>query len=259
MPISPQTQLLAALAFTFSIVSASSFADSELKPPCETSHHASRPDYGTLSSPPVVSTWQNTTIRLGKNCPDLLNGPAELVIVLAGRFIHTGTVENLAARVGAISAMKQLKYWSVTDGKWRTLISEAFAVVDAESLSRRSDFTADEVLSGKTLFMAQKDTRSTGLNYYSLTAASHSRDQFSVSIINLTDIRFLFSTLFNKRALISSHFLTRLNGDEWGYYSMTVVREGLVKGKEKSLMNRAAAYLSLITGDTPDKEPPVAR
>lgn len=259
MLASGQKHLFFALAVAFSMIPGSSFADAEPKPPCGTSQHASYPRYGQLGGPPVVGTWHNITLRLGKNCPSRLNGPAELVIVLTGRFIHTGTLENLATRIGAISAMEKLKYWSVTDGKWRTLISEAFAVDNAESLSPRSDFTADEILGGRTLFMAQRDTRSTGLNYYALTVATHDRDHLSVSFVNLTDIRFLLATLFKKRTLISSYFLTRLSGNEWGYYSMTVVRDRAVKGGEKSLINRAAAYLRFVFGQQSDKNLPIAR
>lgn len=251
--------ILAALAVTLSLMSASSSASSGPRPPCGTSAAVPHIDYGPLNGPPKVEVWQNATLSLGATCPSILNGSAELVIVLASRFVHAGTVQDLATRVGAVSVLKGLKYWSVTDQRWRVLISEAFAVDDTKTLQRRPDFTASEILSGKTLLMAQRDTRSAGLNYYALQTTSHNIDHLTVSIVNLTDIRFLFATLFKQRSLISAHFLTHLGGDEWGYYSLTVVKDAPMKGQEKSFINREAAYLRFVTGQRPEKEPPVAR
>lgn len=234
-------------------------ASSAPVPPCKSPDFKVDPQYGALNGPPTVGVWRDTILEFGDKCPSALGGRAKLAVALASRFVYKGTLEDLAARVGAVSATEEARYWSVTDGAWRVLISTAFAVEDPTTRRRRPDFTAKEVLSGKTLYLVQKDTRSTGLNMYSLTATSHGPDQLTVSMVNLTDIRFLFATLFKRRTLISVHFLKRLHGDEWGYYGLTVVKEGAVEGQAKSFINRAAAYHRLLTGEPTDKAPPLAR
>lgn len=182
----------------------------------------------------------------------------ELVVALAARFTHSGSLEDLAARVGAISSTEGLPYWSTTDQIWRPLISAAFAVEDAAGDRARPDFTAQEILSGKRLYFAQDDTRSSSLNVYSLTALAARPDWMVIEIENMTRIRFGFLTLFEPRALASIHIIDRLDGDLWGYYGLSAVRDGTMAGNEKSLINRAAAFYRFLTGTPPDQEPPLA-
>ncbi len=254
-----QRQICAVLAIIVSILATLTCAGSSPTPPCKAAASKIEPKYGALNAAPTVGVWRSTTLEFGRACPTVLNGPAKLVIALSSRFDHAGTVEDLAARIGAVSALKGLKYWSVTDRGWRVLISQSNALNDLAKRRQRTDFTAREVLSGKALFMVQRDTRSTGRNIYAIQATSAKGRQLAVSIVNLTDIRFLFETLFERQALVSVHFFTQLRGNEWGYYSLTVVKKGSVEGRSASFINRAAAFERFITGKKPDMEPPVAR
>lgn len=178
-----QIRVCLALAVALSLIAASSLASSAPVPPCKSPDFAVDPQYGALNGPPTIGVWRNTILAFGDKCPSELGGRVKLVVALASPFVHKGTLEDLAARVGAVSATEESRYWSVTDGAWRVLISTAFAVEDPTTRRRRSDFTAKEVLSGKTLYLAQKDTRSTGLNMYSLTAKSHESNQLTVSMV----------------------------------------------------------------------------
>ena len=252
-------QFCAAIAVLVTILASVSYAGSGPIPPCKSAASKIVPEYGAVNAAPSVDVWKNTNLELGRACPRALSGPAELVVALSSRFVHSGNVEDLASRIGAVSSLKGLKYWSVTDRGWRVLVSQSNALDDLNTLRERPDFTAGEVLSGKTLFMVQRDTRSTGRNFYAIQATTAKGQQLAVLIVNLTDIRFLLGTLFERQALVSAHFFTQLHGSEWGYYGLTVAKKGAVEGKTASFINRAAAFERFITGEQPDVEPPLAR
>jgi hypothetical protein len=226
-------------------------------PPCGPAVHSTQPPYAERDDPPAVAVWRD--ISLGPNeCLGQAQGAMELVIALAGHFTHAGTLEELAARVGSISSMTAIQYWSVGDSKWRPLISKALAVEDPTNLKPRHDFTADEIVSGRTLYFAQDDTRSSGVNVYSLKARKLDPDRIVIEIVNITDIRFLLATMFEPRALFVLHFMERLHDHKWGYYGLSAARDGATEGKARSFINRAAAYHRFITGVPSDEQPALA-
>jgi hypothetical protein len=216
------------------------------------------PAWSEAGAAPNLGVWHDLALEIGGSCPQALDGPMELVLALATRFRHDGGVAELAERIGAISDLEGLPYWSVSDGRWRPLISVSHAIASASETDPRPDFSAAEVLSGRTLYTAQRDTRSHGLNVYALQATSPSEDQLIVTITNVTSIRFLVATLFEPQALVSTVIFTRIRGNEWGYYALTVTREGSLTGREASLINRAAAFERFHTGKQPDGAPPLA-
>ena len=101
-----------ALAFTAAAVA----ADPGPVPPCRPDKPISHPPFPALRSQPTVALWRNIALAAG-DCFEVSNGPMDLVVVLSDRFRSAGGIEELAARVGAISAMKGMNYWSVTDGE----------------------------------------------------------------------------------------------------------------------------------------------
>ena len=143
-------------------------------PPCIAPQVPPVPAWSEAAAAPNLGVWHEVALDLGASCPRALDGPAELVVALATRFRHEGGVAELAERVGAISALEGLPYWSVSDGRWRPLISVSHAIASAGETDPRPDFSAAEVLSGRTLYTAQRDTRSHGLNIHALQATSPS-------------------------------------------------------------------------------------
>ena len=105
------------------------------------------------------------------------------------------------------------------------MISVSHAIAGVGDTDPRPDFSAAEILSGRTLYLAQRDTRSHGLNVHALQATSPSEDMLIVTITNVTPIRFLVAELFQPNALMTTIIFTRILGDEWGYYGLTVARE----------------------------------
>lgn len=252
-------KIAATLAVILTMGAGAVRAMAEPLPPCAAVGSTVKPAYAPVETGPAVGSWRDITLGVGDGCPAALNGSAELVVAMSRRFIHDGSVNDLAARVGAVSALEGLRYWSVTAGGWRDLIVQSHAMLELDGGQRRQDYSAPEVLSGRTLFIAQSDSRSSGLNTYSLTASSVTEDQMVVTLVNQTNIRFLLAPLFPKQALVSVHFFTRLSGNEWGYYSLTMVREAGLSGNIASYVNRAAAFERFYTGRQSDGEPPVVR
>ncbi|WP_420347209.1 DUF6675 family protein [Pelagibius sp.] len=230
------------------------------------------PAYAPAGAPPAVAVWQDVTLpdtEPGERfCGADLTGPLTTVAALAGRFRHAGSVDDLAARFGAVSETVGMLYWSTTDQDWRVLVEEATALDGAAGQGRedtqphaetpRPDFTAAEVRSGRALTFAQNDTRSSGANLYRLRALAAGPDRLVVEIVNLEAIRFTLLTVFEPRGLVSLHVLERLDGDLWGAYSLAAVREGSVSGRPKSLVNRAAAFHRFLLGRPGDDAPPLA-
>jgi len=226
--------------------------------PCSRAALQEIPSYGPLDGPPAVAVWRDVTLDGDRGCPDGLRGPMALVVALAGRFRAPGTLEDMAQRAGAISQTAGLRYWSVTDGAWRTLLSEAFALEGPDLERRRPDFSATELLSGRALYTAQRDTRSTDLNLYRLLGRRVDARRLIVESKNLSPIRFLIFELFAPGALQAAHRLEQLAPGVWGYYGVSAVRGGAFDSEAKSFVNRAAAYYRYLAGVPGDREPPLA-
>ena len=225
--------------------------------PC-TAGVAVSPAYGTIGGPPAVATWRDLELTPDTACPQALRGEMKLAVALAGRFRHAGGLEDLAARFGAISATEGALYWSTSDREWRSLVSEAYALAGPDPRSRRPDFSAAEILGGRRLHFAQDDTRSTGLNVYSLVARRLGPARLALEIVNRSPIAFTFVTLYDPGDLVSVQFVERLGPEDWGYYAVSAVRGGPARGRERSFINRAAALFRFHAGLPLDREPPLA-
>ena len=236
-------------------------------PVCPADGELSYPPVGDIDESPRVEVWHDL-VALPADCHIPLQAPAALTIALAGRFTHAGSSEQIAARLGAISQTNGLPYWSVTDGEWRTLVSDAFAldssVSDAARPSAarpnaaRTDFTGQEMLSGQTLFFAQNDTRSWGLNLYSIRSIEASADRLVFESDNISPIKLGPVMLFESGDVRSVLFLDRLDDTTWAYFSLAVIRHSAIAAREKSLINRQTAFYRFLVGQAPDKEPPLA-
>ena len=233
------------------------------RPPCLPGASA-HPGYAPEGAPPRVEIWKDIELSAEAACHGRLQGRLRLVATLAARFRHAGTLDDLAARAGAISKTVGLTYWSTTEQKWRKLVTEASALTGpdgnwSEGRKGRADFSAAEVRSGEQLWFLQNDTRSTGANLYRLRALVSGPDRLVVEVVNESPIAFTFVTLFGEHELLSLHIFERLEGDIWGYYGLAAVREDRVGDYEKSLVNRAAAFFRFLQGKPGDSEPPLAK
>ena len=215
------------------------------------------PAYADVGSPPNVGIWKKLA-RLPSGCHLVTESPALLSVSIAATFSHDGTIEDLADRLGAVSKTESVKYWSATDDNWRSLVKTASALESENKNSVRSDFTAKEILSGQTLYFAQNDTRSWGINVFSMSKIAASADQLTVISQNVRPVRLGPVKLFGTGDLQSVVFLSRVDSSTWHYYSLSVVKDSALPAPEKSLVNRQAALFRYLSGQQTDREPPLA-
>ena len=164
------------------------------------------------------------------------------------------------ARFGAVSRTTGIRYWSVTDQRWDTLIREAFAVTDAAGTSRRDDFGIEELRPGVAFYSAERDGRSSGVVIYRIRVIARTPDHVAVSVINVSPVRVALVTMFRPGELQATYFLDRLGPDAWGYFGLWGVTTGLLTGGHAaSSINRAVAIYRHFAGIPTDQDPPAAR
>jgi hypothetical protein len=167
----------------------------------------------------------------------------------------------LLRRIGAISELAGMRYWSTTHKQWQTLIEDAHALTGPQPSQRRRDFTPDEMKKGKVFYFEQVDNLS-GTAIYRMHIAEASPGRLVIDVENVSVVRYSFVTLFHPGEMQSIYFLDRESGNVWRYYS--IARTGrnasrLAAGHESSSVNRAVAFYRSLVGIPTDQEPPAAR
>jgi hypothetical protein len=217
------------------------------------------PAYQAATGAPTV---QSQTVTGWAPAPCLgWDGPAPtLLVAITGRLREPDGAGAVLARFGAVSRFKGVRYWSVTDQAWQTLIHEAFAVTDASGTNRREDFTPEELRPGVSLYSAERDGRSSGFVIYRMRVIERNPDRIVVSVVNASSVRTLLVTLFAPGELQTTYFLDRLGPNEWGYFGLWGITTGLLTGGHTaSSINRAMALYRHFAGIPTDQEPPAAR
>lgn len=240
------------LAIVVMLLSAglASAADKNPQPPCGT---LPVPGYGAVDAGPAVQVISGSDLAAWKP-PSCVGWPAQddgVLVALAGRFAYKGSTDDLLKRFGAISTLKGLKYWSVTDGGWRTLITSAEALDAPESGHSRPDFTLAEMKSGKDLYFAQQDNRTSEEVVYRMQVRDLSANGFVVAVENVTPVRSYMLTLFDPGELLSVQFVERESPGVYGYYGLAFAGESLASSialPQASYVNRALALYGQLTG-----------
>ena len=94
--------------------------------------------YPSPDSAPAVVTWHGKDLEqvnwLPPSCTGWLAGsPSKLVVTLTASFRFDGPMSVLLARVGSISSLRNIRYWSATDKKWGPLSNDASALIGPKS------------------------------------------------------------------------------------------------------------------------------
>jgi Family of unknown function (DUF6675) len=250
--------------FVFSAVllcQVSGLAQSRPQPPCG---EGSRPLYPALDQSPAVKFWSDAGFGRDWIPPPCTGWTApgfSTLITIAARFHCTAGSGGLLRRVGAISELAGMRYWSTTHQKWQTLIEDAHALTGPKQGRRRQDFPPDELKDGTVFYLEQSDNLS-GSAIYRMHIGHASEDRLVFDIENVSVMRYLFVTLFHPGEMQSIYFLDRESEGVWRCYSM--VRTGrnasrLATGHEASSINRAVAFFRYLAGIPTAQEPPAAR
>ena len=221
------------------------------------------PQYPSLLSPPVVTFWSQSGIGAHWQPPVCTGWSASgfsTLVTTVARFRDASDTDALLRRIGAISHLAGMRYWSTTHQRWQTLITEAHAVTGPQG-SRRQDFSPNEMKEGAILHFEQTDNLA-GKAVYRLRVAEASPNRIVFDVENVTTMRYLLLTLFHPGELQTIYFLDREAPDIWRYYG--VVRSGrnasgLTTGKESSSINRAVAFFRHLAQIPDDLEPPAAK
>ncbi|MHB1025051.1 MAG: DUF6675 family protein [Desulfobacteria bacterium] len=238
----------------------SSRADTAPQPPCGS---ASFPPYPDLEKSPAVRSWNRA--ESGRDWkPPACTGWADpgftTLVVTVARFRHASGVEGLLRRIGAISKHAGVRYWSTSHKRWKTLITDAYALSEADGDRRRADFSPGEMAEGRSLYFRQEDNLA-GKATYRMRIRSASPDRLVFDSENTSTIRYFLMTMFRPGGMQSITFLDRESRDVWRYYSIT--RTGrdaslLTAGYEASSINRSVAFYRYLAGIPTDKEPPAS-
>src|SRR5712671_2773478 len=132
---------LRALAVVLAVSSAAMGAVSVVekpRPPCGVEPF---PAYPALGAAPAVRLWAQADLKdwSPPACTAWPGGSATLVVGLAGRFRDPSDGDALLARIGAISSLRDVRYWSITDKQWNTLFTRASALEGPDPKKPRGD------------------------------------------------------------------------------------------------------------------------
>jgi hypothetical protein len=224
------------------------------------------PPYPGLDSSPTVTFWSESVF--GRDWkPPACTGWSEVgfssLITTVARFRYTSGAEGLLRRIGAVSELEGMRYWSTTHKQWQTLIVDSHAATASRPNQPRPDFAPDEMREGKVLYFEQADNLS-GVANYRMHIAEVSADRLVFDVENVSTMRYLFLTLFSPGVMQSIYFLDRESDDVWRYYSIARIGRNASRlatgpGHAASSINRAVAYYRSLVGIPTDQEPPAAR
>jgi len=191
--------------------------------PCDASTSYMYPSPGTS---PTIEIWHGSELAQGNWQPPSCTGwPAgsrsKLIVTLTGSFHFDGTMDGLLTKIGAISTLKDIFYWSATDKKWAHLSTDASALTDAKAKDRRGDFAASDFGKNADLYYWE-DSASTGATVYRLRVSESTPQRLVISSDNVTAIRKFIFTLVKPGALQSLLFIQRLSPPNiWRLYHHT--------------------------------------
>ncbi len=200
-------------------------------------------DLGPQWAPPACTGWRPANVAF--------------VILTSGSFRSNDSVEDIAKRIGTISAYHDILYWSHTRQAWRPIMPEAYALATADPESKRANFTAAEMLDHAPHYFWQS---ASGKFAYRLQVMRHDDTHMVVEMENVTGFQALFLPVFRPGDARMQYYLEK-QGDVWRYYSMIGVSgpfSSLLRtaSAETSFINRAGAIYRYFAGIPTDQEPP---
>jgi uncharacterized protein DUF6675 len=216
------------------------------QPPCERASPfpafappEQRPNYEVLKG----ADWVAPTCT-GWNSRD------GVVVAIAARFHYGGTRDDLLARFGAISTLLNVRYWSVTENGWRTLITRATALRGPDLSESRDDFTATELKTGKDLYFAETENR-LGVPVIYRMRATAKGESIVITTENVSAVQKYMLPMASPGDLQSINYLTQITAGTWSYYALARSDApplgvfGVVRNE--SYVNRALALYSHFT------------
>ena len=249
------------ILLTMLFCQAHGYAQSGPQPPCGMQPV---PPYPGLDDSAVVKSWSRSDLGRDWRPPACTGWTAvgfTTLVTTVARFRYASEADGLLRRIGAISELTGMRYWSTTHRQWQTLIVEAYALTGLQAGQRRGDFTLGEMKEGKVLYFEQVDNLSGKANYR-MHIAEASPDRLVFDVQNVGTMHYLLIPLFRPGDVQSIYFLDRESENVWLYYSIVRIGKNanqMITGNESSAINRAVAFYRNLVGIPGDQEPPAAR
>ncbi len=226
-------------------------------PPCGAAEKPAFPEPG-----PMVETTILDAAESSRWTPPACTGwpPAshsKLVLGVAGSFRFAGTSEDLLTRLGAISQLPKIRYWSKSAGSWRAVATAASALSNPSPSSHRADFAQAELQPRSEHYFWENDSRA-GEIVYKIAVRERAADRAVVTRENVTPMGQFPILTFDPGSSQAAIFLVRRGPDLWGVYILERVTDGersLIGIPSESIVNRDAALFRYIAGMPTDKAP----
>jgi hypothetical protein len=222
-----------------------------------------QPVYAPLDAPPVVQATRipgDDMPPAGARCFEKTDSAATWVTVAS--YVQTSnSLKGFIERLGSISTLSTVQYWSTTEQKWRPMVTSASAISSVNSRLPRADYSLTELTTGTDLYYSVTDSRSGHPVAYRLRVLQDQPTELLAETANVDAIRQWGITVYAADGLHTLYFLKKQSAGVWAYYSITRVlpHTFLAAGHDKSVINRAIALYRHIVGLPTDAEPPAAR
>lgn len=234
-------------------------------PPCEGPPRPAASSPGSLLNQLAWVDDESITDWSPPDCTGWETRPVRALLGAAGRFRLAGDSTVLVERLGRISAMTDMIYWSSTRNRWRELFDEAHALSRPDPDATREDFSAAELgTNSEAYFWLQENNPTAGV-VYRVSIHDRTPNRLVFETVNVTPLKaemLIFRrTVANPGDFRQFYILQRESDDIWHYYSLARMSgAGTLAGlSEASLRNRAEAVFRYIAGLEMAREPPAAR
>jgi Family of unknown function (DUF6675) len=208
------------------------------------------PAYPATGAPPAVEVWRGDALAGDPmpRCGEIQLAGAAVLVALAGRF-EAPTLDAILSRLGAISALARIKYWSISDGDYERLFEHAAAVTGPDGKRRRADFTATEIKRGGSLYFVETDNRTGSDVVYRLRFRETAPERFLISVDNVSAVTWLGIPLLGPGDLKFVYFLRHAQR-HWDFYALSRVSTDLplmsLFIRSQSYVNRARAIYRFL-------------
>ena len=220
---------------------------------------AAPPPYPAADRPALVHSWLADGRQDGPrpDCSELRTREFELLVRVVASFTTALDANGLLARMGAVSGLKGMAYWSFTEKKRLELVRESYAVDKPASMQRRADFSAAELRSGAECFFVQSDNRSSTLVPYSLQLLPGAGERLALRVENVGDLRYMGLKVVAAHEMQWVMVLEPLGPGRWGYRALQgVCHLGMGRAEQHRLSNlsRSVAMFDQFAGRQTDVE-----